>query len=314
MNNRDPVRRAEQVLDMMTKALPGMSPALRRAAGYVIEHPRDIGANSMRTMAARAAIHPNTFVRLAQHIGFSGYDDMRETFRNFVVADQIGGFRDRAAWLTKLSREGGSPTVVGQMAEAILENTERCFRESNAKALMKVSDMFLEAGQVHVIGLGAAYSLAHQLWYVTRMAFGKVRMAPQPGFQLTDDLALLGPGDLLIAMTFQPYRTETLRAVRRARSREAAIVGVTDSRLSPLLPLCDRCLICPTSTPQFFQSHAAAVAMLETLTALIVSKAPEATRERIHRLHEGKLEAGSYEDAGETGPAPIPQRTGRDAP
>jgi len=298
---------------MMTRALPSMSPALRRAASYVIDHPRDVGANSMRSMAARASIHPNTFVRLAQHIGFSGYDDMRETFRNFVVADQIGGFRDRAAWLRTLARQDGSPAVVGQMAEAILENTEQCFRESNAKTLMNVCDLFLKADRVHVLGLGAAYSLAHQLWYVTRMAFGKVRLAPHPGFQLMDDLALLRQGDLLIAMTFQPYRSETLRAVRHARTRRATIVGVTDGRLSPLLPLADQCLICPTSTPQFFQSHAAAVGMLETLTALIVSKAPKAARERIHRLHEGRLEAGSYEQTGEVDYLAQPQEKKRPA-
>ena len=35
----------------------------------------------MRSLAAKASVHPNAFVRLARLIGFEGYDDLRERFR-----------------------------------------------------------------------------------------------------------------------------------------------------------------------------------------------------------------------------------------
>ncbi len=80
------------------------------------------------------------------------------------------------------------------------------------------------------------------------------------------------------------------------------MVGVTDSRTSPLVKLRDRVLISPTHTPQFFRSHAAVSALLEGLIAVLVARADDAVRERIDAFHRARLAAGLYEE-----PAPLAQ-------
>jgi DNA-binding MurR/RpiR family transcriptional regulator len=117
-----------------------------------------------------------------------------------------------------------------------------------------------------------------------------------------DDVAWAGPGDLLVALTFQPYRAETMAAVRLARANGCKILGITDSRTSPLAREADRALIAPTHTPQFFQSHAAVTALLESLVAILVARAGDDTRSRIEKFHEMRREAGAYEE-----PSPLSQ-------
>ena len=287
---------AEAVIAALTEGFDEFSAQLQRAARFLIDHPREVGVQSMRQLAAKAEVHPNTLVRLAQAIGFDGYEAMRERFRDFVVADGLGGFRDRADWLQALEREGGTAAVMAELAAATGGNLEAMWRRQRAEALDAAADAILGAPRVYVLGMGSAYSLAHQFWYVARMGFEHIQPIPRHGSQPVDDLAWVRSEDVLVALTFQPYRAETMAAVRRARETGATIVGVTDSATSPLVRLSDHPLISPTHTPQFFQSHAAVTALLEGLIAVMVARAGADAAARIQRFHQERLAAGLYEE------------------
>ncbi len=287
---------AKATIAALTEAFSGLSPALQAAARHIIDHPREAGVLSMRALAIKTSVHPNAFVRLARQIGFDGYDEMRERFRDFVVTDGLGGFRDRARWLQVMAAKGGSAAILGGMAAAIADNVERGFQKQDVAVLEKTCDAILEAKTVYVLGLGSAYNLAHQFWYVTRMAFGHMVPIPRHGSHPIDDLATVGGDDLMIALTFQPYRAETMAAVRMAKRRGARVIGITDSVTSPLAREADQALICPTHTPQFFQSQAAVTALLEALIALLVARAGEDAQARIEAFHAERLAAGIYEE------------------
>ena len=182
------------------------------------------------------------------------------------------------------------------MAAAIADNLERGFQKQDVKRLEAVADRILAAERVFVLGMGSTYGLAQQFWYVARMAFEHIFPVPRHGAHPIDDLARIGGDDLLVALTFQPYRAETMAAVRFARRRGTPVVGITDSLTSPLAREADEAIICPTSTPQFFQSHAAVTGLLETLTALLVARAGEPAQARIDAFHRERLEAGIYEE------------------
>jgi DNA-binding MurR/RpiR family transcriptional regulator len=293
---RQPPPTANAVIDALTEVFPDMPPALQAAARHIIDNPREVGLRSMRSLASRAAVHPNAFVRLARQLGFEGYDDLRERFRDFLVTDELGGFRDRARWLQALAAKGGASAVLGEMAEAIADNVERGFRKQDVAKLEVVADRMLAADRVFVAGMGSAYGLAYQFWYVARMAFEHITPIPRHGSLPIDDVALIGGRDLLVALTFQPYRAETMAAVRLARRNGAPVVGITDSLTSPLAREADEAIICPTSTPQFFQSHAAVTGLLEALVALLVARAGEAAQARIEAFHRERLAAGIYEE------------------
>jgi DNA-binding MurR/RpiR family transcriptional regulator len=290
------LKTAKQVTQALTQVFPDLPPALQAAARFIIDNPREVGLQSMRSLAAKASVHPNAFVRLARLIGFEGYDDLRERFRDFLVSDDLGGFGDRARWLQQLAAKGGTAEILSEMAGAVADNLERGFVKQDPKHLEAVCDAILGARLVYIAGVGTAYSLAQQFWYVARMAFDNMLPVPREGSQPIDDLAHVGADDLLIALTFQPYRMETMAAVRLAKRRGAKVIGISDSITSPLAREADEVLVCPTSTPQFFQSQAAVTALLESLIAVLVGRAGEEARLRIEAFHEQRLAAGIYEE------------------
>lgn len=296
-------RSAAEVVKALTAEFDALSPQLQRAARFIIDHPREVGVQSMRALAAKIEVHPNTLMRLAQTIGFDGYDAMRERFRDFMVAGGLGSFRDRAKWLQEMEARGGTAEVIAEMAGATGQNLEAMWRRQDTRALDAVADAIIDAPRVFVLGMGSAYCLAQQFWCVARMAFEHIVPIPRHGSQPIDDLAWVRPEDVLVALTFQPYRAETMQAVRRAREIGTTIVGVTDSLTSPLAKHSDHLLVSPTHTPQFFQSQAAVTALLEGLIAVMVARAGEEAAARVEAFHDERLAAGLYEE-----PAPLVQR------
>ena len=111
-------RSQEAVVERLIAGFENLPGQLQLAARYIIDHPHEVGIQSMRTLALAADVHPNSFVRLARQLGFEGYDAMRERFRDFVRGG-IGSSPDRVRWLQQLARKGGSAAVFGLPAAVL---------------------------------------------------------------------------------------------------------------------------------------------------------------------------------------------------
>jgi len=285
----------EEVLDQLLAEFEQLPAQLQISARYIIDHPHEVGLQSMRTLASNAEVHPNSFVRLARHLGFEGYDAMRERFRDFVRAG-IGSSPDRVQWLRELDRSGGGAAVFGSMAEACLDNMEKMFAQQSVEDLERAVDWMIAARRVYVLGLGLAYPLAYNFWYVARMGFDHFILSPRHGSLPSDDMIRMDERDCLLAMTFQPYRRDTLAAVQQAREQGAKVIGITDSSAATLCREADLGLVAPTHTPQFFQSNAAVAALLESLCALLVVRGGDQASAAVEAFHSARWESNVYDE------------------
>ena len=286
----------EEVLQRLLQDFNQLPGQLQICARYVIDHPHEVGLQSMRTLALNADVQPNSFVRLARHLGFEGYEAMRERFRDFVRGG-VGSSPDRIRWLQEMDRKGGSTAIFGSMAEACLDNTEKMFAQQSVEDLDKAVDWMISARRVYVLGLGLAYPLAYNFWYVARMGFEHFILSPRHGSLPSDDIVRMDRSDCLLAMTFQPYRRDTLDAVRLARKAGAKVIGVTDSNASALCREADLGLVSPTHTPQFFHSNSAVTALLESLCALLVVRGGESASKSVEAFHSARWEADIYDES-----------------
>lgn len=274
-------------------ALPAMSPQLRKAARYVLDNPNEVGVSSIREIAEAAEVTANSLVRMARAAGFEGYEDLRRPFREAL---RSGGesFPDRARWLQGLARGGRHTRLFGQMAGMTLENCEQLFSGTTAAEIKAAAERIVAARTTYVLGLGISYALAHNFAYLARMALDTVVAVPRDGGLPIDDLARVGPGDLVLAMTFKPYRSEVVDAVRFVHQQGGGVIALSDSRSAPIALLADQAFVIPTETPQFFTSTVAAAALLETLMAFVVADADEQVVANIEGFHRRRYDLGVY--------------------
>ena len=281
------------LVEHLGDSLAGLSPELRRAGRYVLANPNEVGVSSMRQVAAAAAVKPNTLVRLARALGFDGYEAFRAPFRETLRSGRES-FQDRAAWLQSVARGGSHGRLYAQMAADVLDNVEGLFSASRAEQVKTVADRIVASRLSYVVGVGTAYPLAHNFAYLAGMAIDNVVAAPRGGSVPIDDVTRIGAADVLIAISVEPYRSETVAAARYAREQGAYVVALTDGLASPIAALADQVFVTPTATPQFFPSMVAVAVLLETLVAFIVADAAPEVVANIERYHRRRFELGVY--------------------
>lgn len=260
---------AEDILQKLIDACHGLSPQRRKAARYLIDHPDEIAVVPLRQLAQKAGVKTSTLVRVANAIGFQNFSQLRSPFRARI---RIGSdhISERARQLE--SRKGSKGQLYAGMAEATVTNLEILFSQVDLVALTNVARSIISARRVFVTAVGSCYPLAHYFHYVTRMALGNVFLTPQPGGLPVDDMIQIDSRDVILLMSFRPYRRETIDVAELARDHGAKVVAITDSRTSPIAMPADTVFVVPTETPQFFPSISAALALLETLLAFIVKQ------------------------------------------
>ncbi len=286
---------SSQVLEELATQLPELTPETRKAAAYVLENPNDVGVSSIREIAAAANVKPNTFVRMARTVGFDGYDDFREPFREEIRRGRTT-FPDRARWLQSLSKGGRHGRLFAAMASSSLDNIEQTFAETDAEQIKAAADAIVDARQTYVLGVGINHTLASSFAYLADMALEKVVAIPKDGGLAIDDIARAGQDDVLIAMTFKPYRSDVLDAVEIAKEQGVKLIGISDSPASPLVAGVEHGFVVHTESPQFFTSTIAAAALLETLMAFVVADASPDVIENIGQFHDRRVALGIYRD------------------
>ncbi|MXW90699.1 MAG: MurR/RpiR family transcriptional regulator [Rhodospirillaceae bacterium] len=283
------------VLERLAAGLETLTPQVRKAAAYVLENPNDVGVTSIREIAESADVKPNSFVRMARAVGFDGYDEFRQPFRD-RIREGRENYPDRVRWLQSLSHGGKLAGLYKAMAEASLANIESLYSAADAQSLKRAADAILAARQTFVLGVGVAHAVARNFAYLAGMAVDNVRAIPRDDGIPIDSIARAGQGDVLLAMTFRPYRREVVEAVAVARDRGVSIVGLSDSPASPVLLRADHRFVIPVDTPQFFASTVALAAFLETLMAFVIADADPEAIENIEEFHRRRREFGIYWD------------------
>ncbi len=289
----------QSLIDRLTAAYPDLSPQLRQAARFVLDTPTEVAIKSMRRVAAEAGVAPSTMLRLAKAIDYANYEIFRKPFQE-AMRDRGNRFGSRAKWLQKLAERSDSGALLSSMARADIANVESAFQSNEPKSFARAAKLIRNARQAFVVGTGGAYGFAHYFHYVGRMALPSLRMASVDSGSLIDDLVDLQPSDAIVAMAMRPYSSATVRAAAFARDRGARVIAITDSRSSPLARDAACLLLTPTQSPQFFPSYTAAVAVLETLAAFIVSGGDKRTVAKIADVERFRHDADICWD--ESGP------------
>jgi len=254
----------------------GLSPQLREAARWVIDHPADVALLSTREQARRAGVTPATMTRLAQHFGLPGYDRVRQLHAD-AVRRRPDSYRGRAEELLVRRDREGDAALVQDVFAALTQHLQDLTSAAATTRFTAAADIVADAAHVFCLGLRSSYAIAYIFHYVRSLFGANSVLVDGSGAVGVDVMRDIGTSDVLLAISVKPYVRHTIDAAEFARERGARIVAVTDSEMSPLARLADVTLIVRTETPSFFHTMAPAFAAVECLAALVAARrGPEA--------------------------------------
>lgn len=287
------ISESAQVLLTLSNEMPQLTPEVRKAASYILENPNDVSVSSIREIAEAADVKPNTLMRMARSVGFDGYENFREPFREEIRRGVVS-FPDRARWLQSLGQSGKLGGLYCDMVSAAIQNIEDTFAGIDAADLKAAASAILKSRQTFTLGVGVNSSNAQNFTYLASTGMVQFHAIPRTGSTPIDDIAWADERDVLIAITCKPYRTEVVEAVKIAREQGVQVIGISDSAASPIIVGSDHGFVVSAETPQFFPSSVSTIALLETLLSFAIAMGSPKLVERVKTFHERRHQLGLY--------------------
>ncbi len=257
--------------ERLTADFDALPDQLRQAARWVLDHPADVALLTTREQARRAGLMPATLTRLAQRLGLSGYEEMRQRFA-VSIRQRPESFHGRAAELIARHGEEGDAALAQDLFAALSDHLGALASPQSIDRLGAAAALIADAGRVICFGLRSAFPAAFMLDYVRKLTGEASILADGAGGRGIDALREAGPGDVLFCISVNPYTRLTVQAAEFARARGTKVVAITDSPLSPLAKLADACILVRTETPSFFHTMTPAFAAVEALGALVAAR------------------------------------------
>ena len=282
-----------KLMDLSSERLQALSPQLRRAARFIVEHSGDVATRSQRHISAVSQLPAPTFTRLARAVGLQSYDQLRDLCREDVLRNKTI-LADRAkSLIAEVNENAEEPSLISRHAASAIHNLQRVVEQTDPDRLTNAAQLLADARRVVLIGEMSARGLMDYVSYMANMSLTGWKVLDRASESLSSELAFLGSKDACIVTAIHPYSTRSLKIVRHIVEAGIPVVAITDNALSPLVSLADHSFFVVTESPQFFPSHVALTVVLEVLIDMVIrergieaQKHIAAVERQNHKLNE----------------------------
>ncbi len=253
---------------------------LTQVATYALENPDDIAFGTVATIAQAADVQPSTLVRFAQSLGYQGFSELQEVFQS-RLRDRVLNYDERLEQLREHTRNSGKSGLIFDGFAGAAEQSLTTLREKlDPEQLRAAADMLAKAETIYLIGLRRSFPISTYMAY----AFGKLGiryvLVDALGGLAAEDTSFATPRDVVLAVTFTPYASETVSLSQKLSGGGVPVLAITDSPFSPLASIAQSWFEVQEANFEGFRSMAATLTLAMTLTV--------ATAERRASLARGK--------------------------
>ncbi|BCM65009.1 MULTISPECIES: MurR/RpiR family transcriptional regulator [Streptomyces] len=286
---RTPARPAQEspagTLARIRAELPSMAPSERRVADVVLADPAQASELSISALGERADTSVATVMRFCRTIGIPNYPQLRLALAAAAAREHaLDG--DRPIPSTDIS----ATDTLSEIVDKIVYNEVRALEDSGAgldiDVLGRAVDAVAGARRIDIFGVGASafvgQDLHQKLHRIGHMAF--IWTDRHAALTAT---ALLGPGDVALAISHSGETEDTVEPLQAAAERGATTIALTNVPRSALARSADLVLTtCARETPFRSGATVSRIAQLAVVDCLFVGVAQRGLASATAALHE----------------------------
>lgn len=260
------------IISILQSKEPTFSKGQRRICRYITESYDKAAFMTASKLGKAVGVSESTVVRFAMELGYDGYPGMQKAMQE-MVANRLTSVQRIEVTNDRI----GDQDIVSMVLQADIDRLRQTSDTVDRQEFQTAVDAILKAKRIYILGVRSTAPLASFLGYYLNYMFRNVHIITASGAsEMFEQIVGLTPEDVVIAYSFPRYSAATTKGVQYCRTTGATVIGITDSRLSPLGQNCDHVLLSKSDMLSLVDSL---VAPLSVTNALIVALASKREKE-----------------------------------
>jgi len=257
-----------------------LKPAEKKVAKYILNNREEVIHLSITKLAREAGVSEATVVKFCQHIGYSGYQELKI----MLAQAEKKGKQDRI--YGEIEAEDNVEEIINkifQIYDQSLHNTKKLFDNNNIKEAIKT---VIDSKRIYFFGFGASGIVARD----SELKFKRINYVAEA---LLDNhkqktiASLLTEDDLVVAISDSGRTKELMESLEIAKNAGAKIIAITSNMDSPVTKVSDIILLTSSKETPFrgsaLASRMAQLAVIDVLFLGVASSEYDKTIEALSK-------------------------------
>ena len=253
----------QNLLKYIQIKLPHLSKGQKMIARYILEHCDKAAFMTAAKLGTTIGVSESTVVRFAIVLGFKGYPKLQTCLQELI--------KSKLTIVQKMELSNDYVTQENALKSVLktdMGNIKTTLEKINYQTFEDIVNSLFKARKIYIIGLRQSAALSEFLAFYLNLILDNVKVVAYGVSDIFEQMLNVSEEDVVIGIGFPRYTTRTIEALAFAKSKNANVVAITDSLLSPLAAKADYTLIAQSNMASFVDSL---VAPLSVINALIIA-------------------------------------------
>ena len=249
------------VLQTVRANMDGFSKGQKRIAQYILDNYDKAAFMTAARLGGISQVSESTVVRFATELGYDGYPAMQKALQEIIRGK-----------LTSIQRiqvdkdQMAGTDILASVMQRDMDSIHTVIEQADRTAFDTVVQKLLGAKRIFILGVRSSSFLAGYLNFYLHLIFKNVVLVQNSAAgEIYEQMAHIGPSDVLLAISFPRYSKMVVQAADMANQCGAEVVAVTDTKMSPLYQRASSALLVRCDAISFVDSMAAPLSLLNAL-------------------------------------------------
>ena len=249
----------------------------RKLADVVLAHEKDALTYSATELAALADVSKASTARFFKRLGFADFQAFRQHLRDGVT---------QPSPLSRMAQQGPHGSALQQHVTHDARQLQSLADTVSDQSLLQAAKLLAGARRVWVVGYRNGYMAAFYALALLSQLRAEVHLLNEGAGEDAELLAEIQRGDVLLAMDFRRRTRRLSQVVGIACDAGAALVLVSDARVSKLAARAQALFICPPLDAPIFDSYVSTICLINYLATATLAHLPKKARARMAAIEQ----------------------------
>jgi len=265
----------KQLDERLRSHYPQLSPQEQRVADFVFDHFDDLISYNSAELARLSGVSKATVSRLFKRLGYEKYKDMR---------DELRTLRQSGMPLTDNRDAVQGNTLLARHYKQEMANLTQWVNSIDTAQFSEVVQQLVSRKRIFIIGMRNAYPVALHFRQQLLQARSGIRLLPQPGQTLSEELAEVTPDDMVVVMAFRRRPRIIRPLLQQLKNDRIPTLVMCEPQAHAVIALARWQLCAPLDSVSAFDSYASANSLINLLANAVLHESLSEGRQRIHQI------------------------------